>query len=491
MTGGRRAGPRSGVAAKDLEGTVSKHALTTSRRLNRVKVAVSVVVVLAFVVLFAGSATGLIGGGDDGDDGASAPSAKVAEAGQDTGTDEPGDPAASGEATAEGSEEASATPSDEPTEVVTGVPPQDVQDAKKLKRSLAWLRRGLADETTFRVGTFNVLGSSHTAKGGNRKGWASGYTRMGWAWGLISQADLSVVGFQELEDVQYDRMRALSGWDAYPGPTLDRGSIRNSLAWDPDVWDLVEANSIGIPYFGGQIIRRPVVKLKNKASGREMWFFNTHNPASTPNHGNNARWRSVAIGLEIDLANSLGADGTPVVFTGDFNDRAEAFCPIVGGTDMEAANGGGYSGGCDTPDRMDVDWIFGSSIQWQEFTSASQGITGRVTDHPFVFAEGFIPEEPLPGTEGQPSDDPSSEPRTSRRTEPDGHRRPAARARPARRWLRSVSRRLLSALRNQRWQSASSTSVAAGRRSSPSGTRSATAAPSAAGAGPRSARRRT
>ena len=188
-----------------------------------------------------------------------------------------------------------------------------------------------------------------------------------------------MVGFQELEDPQYYRMLSLSGWDAYPGPTLDRGSIRNSLAWDPDVWDLVEAQSAGIPYFGGQIIRRPVVKLQNRESGREVWFFNTHNPASTPNHGNNARWRAAAIGIEIALANELGADGTPVVFTGDYNDRDAAFCPLVGGTDLEAANGGSYDGGCAPPDRMDVDWVFGSGIEWSDFSSISAGVVGRVS----------------------------------------------------------------------------------------------------------------
>lgn len=360
-----------------------KHAMPRSRRLAQLKVVATAVLVVAFVTLFVGGATGMIGS-SDGDDGA-----RSVSVGDPTATATPDD-AAAGEASSE-----AAAPSADPTEVVTDVPPQDVRDAKKLRRSLEWLRRGLADETTFRVGTFNVLGDSHTKAGGNKKGWASGYTRMGWAWSLIAQADLSVVGFQELEDVQYNRMRALSGWAAYPGPTLDRGSIRNSLAWDPDVWELVEANSIGIPYFGGQIIRRPVVKLRNIASDREVWFFNTHNPASTPRWGNNARWRAAAIAIEVDLANELSSDGTPVVFTGDFNDRAEAFCPIVGQTQLEAANGGSYDGGCDTPDRMDVDWIFGSGIDWQAFTSASQGITGRVTDHPFVYAEGFIPEEPL------------------------------------------------------------------------------------------------
>jgi hypothetical protein len=384
---------------------VSKHAMPRSRRLGHLKAVATVVLVVAFVTLFVGGATGMIGAPGDGGDDEQAVSAdaRVLDTSSDDSESQGGQDRA-----------ADTSPSAEPTEIVTDVPPQDVKDAKKLKRSLAWLRRGLADETTFRVGTFNVLGSSHTAKGGNHKGFASGYTRMGWAWSLIAQANLSVVGFQELEDVQYSRMRSLSGWEAYPGPTLDRGSIRNSLAWDPDVWELVEANSIGIPYFGGQIIRRPVVKLKNIESGREVWFFNTHNPASTPGHGNNARWRAAAISLEIRLANELSADGTPVVFTGDYNDRAEAFCPIVGGTDLEAANGGGYSGGCDTPDHMDVDWIFGSGMEWQEFVSASKGITGRVTDHPFVYAEAYVPEEPLGevpgGVEPTPTSDPSDEP---------------------------------------------------------------------------------
>jgi hypothetical protein len=195
------------------------------RRYRHLKLGSAVLVVVAFMSLFVGSATGVIGSPDD--DPSSAPDRAGAAVAVPDGSDsaDSADPA--------GSE--STDPSNEPAAVVTDVPPQDVKGAKKLKRTLAWLRRGLADETTFRVGTFNVLGSSHTAKGGNRKGWASGYTRMGWAWSLIAQADLSVVGFQELEEVQYNRMRSLSGWSAYPGPTLDRGSIRNSLAWDPDV----------------------------------------------------------------------------------------------------------------------------------------------------------------------------------------------------------------------------------------------------------------
>lgn len=389
---------------------MSKHASappprgSRAARTARVKLIASVVVVVAFVVLFVGGAVGLIGRPDDieadlsGLD--SAPPSVLEE--NTPGAGDVGDRLPSSE---EPSAEPTPTPTAPVTPVVSDVPPQQVVGAKRLKRSVEWLRRGLADETTFRVATFNVLGSSHTAPGGNRKGWASGETRMGWAWSMIAGSGASVVGFQELEDPQYDRMLSLSGWQAYPGRTLDRGSIRNSLAWDPDVWSLVEARSIGIPYFGGQIIRRPVVRLENIESGREVWFFNTHNPASTPRWGDNSRWRAAAISLEIQLANELGADGTPVVFTGDYNDRAEAFCPLVGGTDLAAANGGSADGGCAPPARMDVDWVFGSGIEWSEFASVSSGVVGRVSDHPFVSATAYVPEEPIPGTTPTPSDD--------------------------------------------------------------------------------------
>lgn len=383
---------------------MSKHAMPRSQRLGHLKLAATAVLVIAFVTLFVGGAAGWIGSPDDGSgDGGLA--ADVAASTSDRSAEpvvEDGD-----------SDDPATTPTDEPTEIVTDVPPQSVKDAKRLKRSLAWLRRGLADETTFRVGTFNVLGSSHTARiGGNKRGFASGPTRMGMAYSLISQADLDVIGFQEFEESQYSRFRSLAGsrWDVYPGPSLDRGSIRDSIAWRTDVWKLVEANSIAIPYFGGDLIRRPVIKLENIESGREVWFFNTHNPASTPNHGNNAHWRGVAVSIQIRLANELGADGTPVVFTGDYNDRAEVFCPIVGGTELEAANGGGYSGGCDTPDRMDVDWIFGSGMEFSGFVSASQGVIGRVSDHPFIYAEAYIPEEPLGGDQGDEGDEPSGDP---------------------------------------------------------------------------------
>ncbi len=151
-----------------------------------------------------------------------------------------------------------------------------------------------------------------------------------------------------------------------------------------------------------------MIKLENIESGREVWFFNTHNPASTPAA---ATTRTGAVSRSASRSGSPTSSAptaprscSPATTT----TGPRSFCPIVGGTELEAANGGGYSGGCDTPDRMDVDWIFGSQMEFSGFVSASQGVVGRVSDHPFIYAEAYIPEEPLGGEEGsEPTGDAS------------------------------------------------------------------------------------
>lgn len=354
------------------------------KRWSTLKAIASGIVVVVFLAFAVGGAFGWIGDGSESGEGSVT---AVDDPPASPGDQPESDTAATGSASAE----------PEPDQQV-----QKVRKAERLKRTIEWLRRGLADATSFRVASFNVLGDSHTRPGGNKRGWASSATRMAWTAGLLRSADIDVIGLQEFEPIQYNQFRShFPGWQIFPGPTLDRGSIRNSVAWDTATWELVEATSVGIPYFGGQIIRRPVVLLKNVESDREVWFFNTHNPASTPRWGNNARWRAVAISIQVKLANELGADGTPVVFTGDFNDRAEAFCPLTGQTDLEAAAGGTGDAGCVLPSRPGVDWIFGSGMEFTAYASLASGVVGRVSDHPFVYAEAFIPEEPLVSTQPQ------------------------------------------------------------------------------------------
>ena len=61
--------------------------------------------------------------------------------------------------------------------------------------------------------------------------------------------------------------------------------MANTIAWQRSTWQLVEARTIQIPYFHGNLIRMPYVLLRNRLTGREAWFYNSHNPADA--HGPN------------------------------------------------------------------------------------------------------------------------------------------------------------------------------------------------------------
>jgi len=215
---------------------------------------------------------------------------------------------------------------------------------------------------------------------------------MAWSTSILEANDVDVVGFQEFESPQVNTFLARTSgrWGVYPGNT---GDPRNSIAWRTDTWQLVAGATTPIPYFHGQTVQMPYVRLHNLESGQDVYFINVHNPASTGRWGNNERWRDVATGREIALINRLHAQKFPVVLTGDFNERDEIFCKITGSGAMVAAAGGeAGDGSCIPPAGMGVDWIFGSSvIQFSDFASQRAGVVGRATDHPIVVADATIP----------------------------------------------------------------------------------------------------
>lgn len=254
--------------------------------------------------------------------------------------------------------------------------------------------------TTFRVSTFNVLGASHTAVGGNKRGWAAAPTRMSYVVSILRNYDVDVVGLQEFEDSQYRSFAARTAgeWDAYPGLSEDPRAVRNSIAWRTDTWKLVSASTIQIPYFHGSQVPIPSVRLRNIASGQEVYFVNTHNPATTRRWGNNEHWRDVATAIEVAHINELHEQGFPVVMTGDFNERDEVFCTMTASGALTAANGGSVGPACAPPSDMDVDWIFGSTgIVFSNFLSTKDGLVPRATDHPFVVSDALIPVLPALG----------------------------------------------------------------------------------------------
>jgi endonuclease/exonuclease/phosphatase family metal-dependent hydrolase len=331
---------------------------------------------------------------------------------RDRGSTTAGDASSSGasgstDATADGGDGDGGSKGDQKDGSVAGGASADIEEvtSEELARSVRRFRAGqrrLAQQVTqqlerrtapveLRVATFNVLGDSHTGPGGNKPAYyPDAGARMDMAVSALRSHAIDVVGFQEFESTQYGMFTARAGeYSLYPGLALGPKSVRFNIAWRSSAWQLVEAHTLSIPYAGGSRIDMPVVLLESTSTGRRAWFANFHNPADTPNLGNNARWRAEAAGIEIAHLTELHLqDGVPVVVTGDFNERAEIFCRFTAGGVFSAAAGGSTGAGCIPPSSMQVDWIFGSTgVSFDEYAVTD---TGRASDHAMVHARATL-----------------------------------------------------------------------------------------------------
>jgi hypothetical protein len=260
---------------------------------------------------------------------------------------------------------------------------------KMAERGYVLRKSAKGDPTHFTVSSFNVLGAGHTAGKG---GLAPGPARMHGAVGLLTGNNVSVAGLQEFQAAQYHTFMAMVGgtYDAYPGLSLGVQPVQNSIIWKQADWSLVEAHTLSIPYFHGNRVPMPYVLLRNRHTGTEVWFYNSHNPADA--HGPAGRWRAIATSMEATLARNLTADGTPMIVTGDMNDRAPFACPFAQRTGMHSADGAYYSGGCHLPRHTNVDWIFGSSqLDFSAFVTDRSSQSRRISDHPMVRAAVTVP----------------------------------------------------------------------------------------------------
>ncbi|GAB3029247.1 hypothetical protein GCM10011376_14750 [Nocardioides flavus (ex Wang et al. 2016)] len=303
----------------------------------------------------------------------------------------------------DGSADGSADGSDGGAAVGDGAEPDQVEP-EELEASVRRFRAAqrklaarvsqrLAERTQpfeFRVATYNVLGDSHTGPGGNKPGFPDAGPRMDMMIADLRGNGIDVVGFQEFEQSQWAMFSSRAGeYSLYPGMSLGNKSVRFNIAWRSSVWRLVEGRSLSIPYAGGSRIAMPVVLLESVSTGRRAWFANFHNPADTPNLGNNARWRAEAASIEVSYLTELHqSTGLPVIATGDYNEREEIFCRFTAGGVFSAAAGGSSAGGCAPPPRMQVDWIFGSTgVAFADYAVMD---TGVASDHAMVHATATL-----------------------------------------------------------------------------------------------------
>lgn len=275
----------------------------------------------------------------------------------------------------------SSSPKETPRfEVVQGRHLTRVKKAKKIV---------VVKPTTFRVASFNLLGASHTAGSNARKGYASGPRRLVGELEMIRNKGVTVAGLQEFQPPQVDEFHRLTGgtWTVYPGTSVD-----NSIVWLTSEWTLVKAETHAFPYFHGHQVQDPVVLLKNIDSGRTIWFVNVHSPADV--HGmHNAGLRAATVAREAALVDELNQDGTPVVLTGDMNDRALFACSFTRQSGMHSSDGWHTAGGTcyHGTGYPNVDWILGSDqVSFTDGVPDFASEHRHLSDHPIITATATI-----------------------------------------------------------------------------------------------------
>ena len=248
--------------------------------------------------------------------------------------------------------------------------------------------RYLFGNTGFTVASFNMLGASHTPN----SRYASYASRTPRALALLKARGVDVAGLQEFEQRQADLMLRdttfKSQFGAFRGGKPDS---RNAIIWRDSTMQLLSSDLLPIKYFNGSIIQIPIVLLRQRSTGRTAYFMNTHNPASGVfGYGNQAPYRNYDIGVEKAKIVELRATGRPVFFTGDFNDRGAAFCPLTANKLTISANSI-PSLTCAYPKQSSIDWIFAAGqarFSWFNYDRYSKN--AKISDHPMILARAHL-----------------------------------------------------------------------------------------------------
>lgn len=238
-----------------------------------------------------------------------------------------------------------------------------------------------------RIGTFNVLGSQHTTPTGDRRNFPPASVRSAGAARLIAKHGVDVLGTQELQDDQLRALQARTGMAAYPGLSWGTVETDNSILYDPDRFEFVSGSKFTIT-FVGRPRPQPILRLRDKATGREFYVVNTH---PSPGGGRALVERRNAQAAAVSVIRDLQATGLPVFTTGDMNDRAEFFCHVVVPAGLSAPNGGSTANGCHPPPMpMPVDWVVGSGATWSGYWRDVSSTQQRISDHIFVSALAHV-----------------------------------------------------------------------------------------------------
>lgn len=240
------------------------------------------------------------------------------------------------------------------------------------------------------VGSYNVLGASHTGPRGSRRHMADGNSRVARAIALLHANKVDVAGLQEFQHGQRETFASRAGdvYDMYPALAASRRFGQNSIVWRKDRFELVEGGAVGYPYFSGRLRPYPQILLREKRTGVQFYVTSYHNPANNAGHGNQDRNRARALALQIANANALlEQTERPMIITGDMNARRAYVCPMVTHTAMRPAQGGG----CDAPSQG-IDWLMGSvpQVAFRDYVQDRTPQRAGLSDHPLILATARV-----------------------------------------------------------------------------------------------------
>ena len=240
---------------------------------------------------------------------------------------------------------------------------------------------------SFKIGTFNVLGSQHTDADGPRKGYPPASVRTPAAANLVLKHGVDIVGAQELQADQLRGLQARTGMAAYPGFSWGEAETDNSILYDAGLFELVSGSQFTAPFMG-RPRPQPIVRLRHLATGREFYVVNTHPSAGEGQYLAERRQGQATL---VGVVNDLKASGLPVLVTGDMNDREEFYCNVVPQAGLSAPNGGSYGDGCRPPaSPIPVDWVVGSGATWSDYWRDTTPVTQKTSDHFFISATAHV-----------------------------------------------------------------------------------------------------
>ncbi len=269
-----------------------------------------------------------------------------------------------------------------PGRVIAPMTPAQIDAA--LRRAAE--REAARQTMTFQIGSFNVLGSQHSAPGGDHARYPAASARNTGAVARIRSFGVDILGTQELQPDQLNGITAMTGYAAYPGYAFGSRETDNSILYDDSKFEFVSGSYFTIHFMHAN---RPqtILRLRDKATGREFYVLNMHASAG---EGGYAVTRRAGHYTAAATVNRLKSEGIPIFLTGDMNDRAEFFCRVAPATGMVAAIGGSTVGGCHPAGALAVDWVLGwGNVGFSNYIE-DRSTMQVVSDHYFVSATATV-----------------------------------------------------------------------------------------------------